>query len=92
MSSIHAATHMIEGEDARKVAVTLAKNLHGVAADPKNFAGLPDKFWGYYARGHDTKGAFGMVVMYSEDTDDVDETIKAYEEWLAARRSAGLHE
>ena len=60
--------------------------------DGKNFAGLPDEFWGYYARGHDSKGAFCMVVMYSGDEKDVDSTIHAYEEWLAGRRSAGLHE
>lgn len=83
---------MIESEDARKVAATLAGNLQGVAQDAKNFAGLPDRFWGYYARGHDSKGTFGIVVMYSETEDDVDETIKAYEAWLATRRSASLHE
>ncbi|MCE2507790.1 MAG: hypothetical protein J4G04_00575 [Nitrosopumilaceae archaeon] len=83
---------MIEEEDARKVAAALAGNLRGVSLDAKNFAGLPDEFWGYYARGHDSKGAFCMVVMYSGDEKDVDSTIHAYEEWLAGRRSAGLHE
>ena len=83
---------MIEGDDAQKVAAALAGNLHGVSQDSKNFARLPDRFWGYYARGHDAKGTFGVVVMYSEDAEDVDRTIKLYEEWLAERRSASLHE
>lgn len=83
---------MIEGDDAQKVASALAGNLNGVSRDPKNFARLPDRFWGYYARGHDSKGAFGVVVMYSEDAEDVDHVIGLYEEWLAERRSASLHE
>ena len=83
---------MIEGDDAQKVAAALAGNLHGVSRDPKNFALLPDRFWGYYARGHDSKGTFGVVVMYSEDAEDVDRTIDLYEKWLAERRSASLHE
>lgn len=83
---------MIEADDAQKVAATLARNLHGVSRDTKNFDGLPDEFWGYYARGHDSKGTFCMMVMYSEKDGDVDDTIRIYEAWLEKRRSAGLHE
>lgn len=83
---------MVDKEDAMKVAATLAGNLHGVSRDVGNFRGLPDSFWGYYARGHDSKGVFGVVVMYSESQKDVDYVIKTYEEWLARRRSPGVHE
>ncbi len=84
---------MVEMGDAKKVAAALAGNLHGVSKDDKNFAGLPDSFWGYYARGHDSRGVFGVVVMYSEAGDDVDEVLRIYEQWLKERRrSAGVHE
>ena len=46
-----------------------------------NFQKLPDSFWGYFARGHDKKGAFGVIVTYSEDGNDVDELISMYEKW-----------
>ena len=74
---------MIESEDASKVAETLAKNLLGVAQNPVNFQKLPDSFWGYFARGHDKKGNFGVFVTYSENESDVDDLIKIYEDWLA---------
>ena len=51
---------MIESEDASSVAATLAKNLMGVAKNKSSFEKLPDNFWGYYARGHDSKGEFGI--------------------------------
>ena len=73
---------MIEKEDTQKVIEVIANNLYGVSKDIKNFERLPDSFWGYYARGHDKKGTFGVIVMYSEKGTDVDDLIKKYEEWL----------
>lgn len=78
---------MIEADDAAKVADVLAKNLAGVAMSKENFARLPDKYWGYYARGHDGKGKFAVIVTYSEDGSDVDELIKMYETWVARSRT-----
>jgi hypothetical protein len=78
---------MIESEDASKVVETLAKNLLGVAKNPVNFQKLPDNFWGYFARGHDKKGSFGIFVTYSEKESDVDDLIKIYEDWLAKNKS-----
>ena len=72
---------MIESEDASSVAATLAKNLMGVAKNKSSFEKLPDNFWGYYARGHDSKGEFGIFVAYSQDKKDIDGLIKTYEEW-----------
>ena len=63
---------MIESEDASSVAATLAKNLMGVAKNKSSFEKLPDNFWGYYARGHDSKGEFGIFVAYSQDKKDID--------------------
>lgn len=79
---------MVDKEGAKKVAAALAGNLQGVSRDDRNFEGLPDSFWGYYARGHDSSGVFGVVVMYSESDGDVDAVIRMYEEWLAKRRSS----
>ena len=73
---------MIEKKDAQKVAEVIANNLYGVSKDTKNFEKLPDNFWGYYARGHDTKGKFGVIITYSEDGKDVDDLIAKYEEWI----------
>lgn len=73
----------IEAEDAIRVIDTVAKNLIGVANNRANFARLPDVYWGYYARGHDGKGRFGIIVTYSENGKDVDDLIKLYEQWLA---------
>ncbi len=78
---------MIEQEDAKKVAEVVGHNLIGVAHDANNFQKLPDSFWGYYARGHDKKGAFGVFLTYSEDEGDVDNLIKMYEEWVAKNKS-----
>ena len=78
---------MIEAEDAVKVVETVAKNLIGVANNKANFARLPDTYWGYYARGHDSKGKFGIILTYSEDGSDVDELIKTYEQWLAKNKA-----
>lgn len=72
---------MIEPKDAKHIAETLGNNLIGVSHDTKNFAKLPDRYWGYYARGHDSKGIFGVIVTYSEDAEDVDELIALYEKW-----------
>ena len=77
---------MIEANDAKKVVEVIGNNLIGVSHDSNNFQKLPDSFWGYFARGHDTKGTFGVIVTYSEDGKDVDEIIKIYEE---GRRRTG---
>lgn len=79
---------MIEPEDAIKVVSTLTKNLAGVAQDKKNFEKLPDSFWGYFARGHDSKGKFGIIITYSEDETDVDNLIKMYQEWVSKHTSS----
>lgn len=78
---------MIEAEDAIKVVETVAKNIIGVANNKSNFARLPDTYWGYYARGHDRKGRFGVIIAYSENGSDVDELIKMYEQWLAKNKA-----
>lgn len=78
---------MIESEDAKNVVKVLSKNLAGVANDTENFKKLPDSYWGYYARGHDSKGKFGIIVTYSEDSSDVDDLIKTYEKWIADNKS-----
>ena len=72
---------MINADDAKKVVETLGNNLIGVSHDAKSFARLPDSYWGYFARGHDSKGAFGIIITYSKDEDDVDSLIAAYKEW-----------
>jgi hypothetical protein len=73
---------MIEQDDAKKVIEVIGNNLIGVSHDSKNFQKLPDSFWGYFARGHDKKGTFGVIITYSEKSNDVDELIKIYEEWV----------
>lgn len=73
---------MIESKDAENVVGTIAKNLMGVSKNQVNFQKLPDVFWGYFARGHDQKGKFGVIVTYSENGDDVDNLIQMYEEWV----------
>ena len=77
---------MIEADDAVKVLDTVAKNLVGVSNNKSNFERLPDTFWGYFARGHDAKGRFGVIVTYSERGNDVDELIKMYEQWVAKNK------
>lgn len=78
---------MIEAGDAIKVAEALSKNLAGVAMNKSNFERLPDTFWGYFARGHDGKGKFAVIVTYSEKGEDVDELLKMYEKWAAANKA-----
>lgn len=78
---------MIEAEDSVRVVDTIAKNLIGVANNRSNFERLPDTFWGYYARGHDGKGRFGVIVVYSENGNDVDELLKMYEQWVAKNKT-----
>lgn len=78
---------MIEPEDASKVADTLGRNLVGLARDKTNFQGLPDTFWGYFARGHDGKGSFGVFVTYSEKKSDVDDLIAFYETWVKENKA-----
>jgi len=78
---------MIESEDAIRVVEALSKNLAGVAKNPANFQKLPDSFWGYYARGHDKNGGFGVIVTYAEDAADVDDLIRMYEAWLQKNKA-----
>ncbi|ABK78323.1 hypothetical protein CENSYa_1709 [Cenarchaeum symbiosum A] len=78
---------MIGKRDAADVADALGKNLQGVANNQANFEGLPDTFWGYYAKGHSGSGSFGVFVAYSEDDADINGLIKIYEEWAARNRS-----
>ncbi|MGY5142307.1 MAG: hypothetical protein ACW9WZ_04595 [Nitrosopumilus sp.] len=78
---------MIEKDDAKKVLEVIGNNLIGVSHDSKSFVKLPDEFWGYFARGHDTKGNFGVIVTYSENGQDVDELIKMYEDWVNKNKS-----
>jgi hypothetical protein len=78
---------MIEIEDAIRVVDTIAKNLLGVANNRSNFGRLPDTYWGYYARGHNSNGRFGVIVAYSENGNDVDELIRMYEQWVAKNKT-----
>ncbi len=78
---------MIQADDAKKVAEVIGNNLIGVSHDSGNFQKLPDSFWGYFARGHDKKGAFGVILTYSENQEDVDDLIQKYEEWVAKNKS-----
>ena len=78
---------MIKAEDAINVVHTVTKNLIGITMNKSNFQRLPDTFWGYFARGHDSKGKFGVIVTYSENSDDVDELIKMYEQWVAKNKN-----
>ena len=78
---------MIEQIDAKKVVEVIGNNLIGVSHDSNSFQKLPDSFWGYFARGHDKKGTFGVIVTYSENGNDVDALIKMYEEWVNENKS-----
>ncbi len=78
---------MIEQTDAKKVVEVIGNNLIGVSHDSNSFQKLPYSFWGYFARGHDKKGTFGVLVTYSEDGNDVDDLIKMYEEWANKNKS-----
>ena len=79
---------MIEAEDAARIVDTVAKNLMGVSNNRSNFERLPDTYWGYYARGHDGKGTFAVIVTYSEKGSDVEELIKMYEQWVEKSKAA----
>lgn len=79
---------MIEADDAARVVDTVAKNLRVVANSRSNFERLPDTFWGYYARGHDGKGRFAVILSYSENSADVDELVKMYEQWIAKSKKS----
>jgi hypothetical protein len=81
---------MIKQEDAKKVVEVIGNNLIGVSHDSNNFQKLPDSFWGYFARGHDTKGTFGVIVTYSENGKDVDELIDMYEKWAKKNKTKDL--
>ncbi|HEX2408603.1 MAG TPA: hypothetical protein VHJ38_15475 [Nitrososphaeraceae archaeon] len=72
---------MIEADDTIKVVKSVAENLMGVAMNKSNFERLPDSYWGYFARGHDNKGKFGVIIAYSENSDDVIQLIEMYQQW-----------
>ena len=80
---------MIEKDDAVKVLQTVAENLLGVAGNPSNFQRLPDNFWGYFAKGHDKKGKFGVIVTYSEQGADVENLLAMYNDWAAKNKKDG---
>ena len=78
---------MLEADDAVRVIDTISSNLIGVSKNKVNFARLPDTFWGYFARGHDGKGKFAVIITYSESGEDVDELIKIYERWAVNEKA-----
>jgi hypothetical protein len=78
---------MLEADDAIGVVDTISSNLIGVSKNKVNFARLPDTFWGYFARGHDSKGKFAVIITYSESVEDVEELIKNYEQWVVHKKS-----
>ncbi len=83
---------MIEQSDAKKVVEVIGNNLIGVSHDSNNFQKLPDSFWGYFARGHDKKGTFGVILTYSENGKDVDELIAMYEKWVEKNKTEKIDE
>jgi hypothetical protein len=73
---------MIESNEAVSVLKTVANHLIDVSNNEQNFKRLPDHFWGYFARGHDSKDRkFGVILTYSERDKDIDELLKLYEQW-----------
>jgi hypothetical protein len=78
---------MLEADDVIQVIDTISSNLIDVSKNKVNFARLPDTFWGYFARGHDGKGKFAVIITYSESGDDVDELIKIYERWAVNKKA-----
>jgi hypothetical protein len=78
---------MIEIVDAVKVVEVISKNLDGISKNTSNFRKLPDTFWGYFAKGHDQKGKFAVILTYSEQGSDVDELLKMYEEWVTKNKT-----
>ena len=77
----------VRADDAIRVIDTISSNLIDVSKNKVNFARLPDTFWGYFARGHDGKGKFAVIITYSESGDDVDELIKIYERWAVNKKA-----
>jgi hypothetical protein len=77
---------MLEADDAINVIHAIASNLIEVSKNNINFIKLPDTFWGYFARGHDGKGKFAVIISYSESREDVDELIKIYESWVVNQK------
>jgi hypothetical protein len=78
---------MIEPDDAVRVVEVIANDLISIANNKRNFEKLPDTFWGYFARGHDSKNRkFGVIVTFSEKETDIDELIKMYEQWLEKQK------
>jgi hypothetical protein len=77
---------MLEADDAIGVVDTISSNLISVSKNKVNFARLPDTFWGYFARGHDSKGKFAVIITYSENVEDVEELIKNYEQWVVHKK------
>jgi hypothetical protein len=77
---------MLEADDAIKVIHAIASNLNDISKNNINFAKLPDTFWGYFARGHDGKGKFAVIISYSESGEDVDELIRIYERWVVNQK------
>jgi hypothetical protein len=56
-------------------------NLISIANNKQNFQKLPDTFWGYLARGLDSKNRkFTVIVTFSEKEGDVDELLRMYEQ------------
>jgi len=78
---------VLEADDAIRVIDAISSNLIGLSKNKLNFARLPDTFWGYFARGHDGKGKFAVIVTYSESSEDVDELIKIYERWAVNEKA-----
>jgi hypothetical protein len=78
---------MLEADDAIRVINAISSNLIGLGKNKLNFARLPDTFWGYFARGHDGKGKFAVIITYSESGEDVDELIKIYERWAVNEKA-----
>jgi hypothetical protein len=77
---------MLEADDAINVIHAIASNLIEVSKNNINFVKLTDTFWGYFARGHDGKGKFAVIISYSESREDVDELIKIYESWVVNQK------
>lgn len=78
---------MIEPDDAVRVVEAIANDLISIANNKRNFEKLPDTFWGYFARGHDSiNRKFGVIVTFSEKETDIDELIKMYEQWIEKQK------
>jgi hypothetical protein len=62
--------------------LAFANNLIFIANNKQNFEKLPDTFWGYFVRGHDSKNRkFAVIVTFSEKG-NVDELLRMYEQWI----------